>query len=127
MPPRRPLPARRGIGLQCEAGTQLFSVSAIRYYGQRMRGEQGTPRSLHGMMLQTLIGESRRIRRRDWMKAAIKSKARNLGRRIVRPFHKPVEPTGVALLIKLFGESCGRRAGENGAVREALPHRPGPR
>jgi glycosyltransferase involved in cell wall biosynthesis len=107
-----------------EAGSSLklahnFFGVGIRYYGKRLTAK-GQSDSLHNMMLGTLIGQRRSLRRRDWVKAAIVSKARKFGRTLSSPFRAKPKPTGAALLLDLFLESCGRRFGENKALGEAL-------
>jgi glycosyltransferase involved in cell wall biosynthesis len=107
-----------------EAGSSLklahnFFGVGIRYYAKRLTAKSET-NSLHSMMLGTLIGQRRTLRRRDWVKAAIVSKARSFGRRLTSPFRAKPKPTGSALLLDLFLESCGRRFGENEALGEAL-------
>ncbi len=107
-----------------EAGSSLklahnFFGVGIRYYGKRLTAK-GAGNSLHSMMLSTLIGERRSLRRRDWVKAAVVAKARTFGRRLTSPFRREPAPTGSALLLKLFLESCGKRFGENEALGEAI-------
>ncbi len=107
-----------------EAGSSLklahnFYGVGIRYYGRRLTAKSAG-NSLHSMMLGTLIGERRNLRRRDWVKAAVISKARKFGKRITSPFRAAPKPTGSALLLDLFLDSCGRRLGEHEALGEAL-------
>jgi glycosyltransferase involved in cell wall biosynthesis len=107
-----------------EAGSSLklahnFFGVGIRYYGKRLTAKSAG-NSLHSMMLGTLVGERRNLRRRDWVKAAVLSKAKKFGRRITSPFRAPPKPTGSALLLDLFLNSCGRRFGEHEALGEAL-------
>jgi glycosyltransferase involved in cell wall biosynthesis len=107
-----------------EAGSSLklahnFYGVGIRYYGKRLTAKSAG-NSLHSMMLGTLIGERRNLRRRDWVKAAVVSKAKRIGRRLTLPFRSPPKPTGSALLLDLFLDSCGRRFGEHEALGEAL-------
>ncbi len=107
-----------------EAGSSLklahnFYSVGIRYYGKRLTAKSET-HSLHSMMLATLIGQRRTLRRRDWVKAALISKARSFGKRLASPFRARPKKTGSALLLDLFVESCGHRFGENQALGEAL-------
>jgi glycosyltransferase involved in cell wall biosynthesis len=107
-----------------ESGSSLklahnFYGVGIRYYRQTMQGESAPP-SLSKMMMQTLIGERRNIRRRDWVKITLRNKVNKLGRRLAHPFRKPVQPTGAALFIDLFLRSCRRRLGEHGAIHQAV-------
>jgi glycosyltransferase involved in cell wall biosynthesis len=107
-----------------EAGSSLklahnFFGVGIRYYGKRLTAK-GQANSLHSMMLGTLIGQRRTLRRRDWVKAAVINKARSIGQRLTSPFRPKPKPTGAALLLDLFLESCGRRFGENKALGEAF-------
>jgi glycosyltransferase involved in cell wall biosynthesis len=112
-----------------EAGSSLklahnFYGVGIRYYGQRLT-TQSTGGSLHSMLLGTLIGGSltgkrRSPRRRDWMKAAVVNKARQLGRRITSPFRSQPKPTGSALLLDLFLSAASKRFAEHEALGEAI-------
>jgi glycosyltransferase involved in cell wall biosynthesis len=107
-----------------EAGSSLklahnFYGVGIRYYGRRLTAKSAG-NSLHSMMLSTLIGERRNLRRRDWVKAAVISKAKKFGRRLTSPFRAQPKATGSGLLLDLFLESCGRRFGEHEALGEAL-------
>jgi glycosyltransferase involved in cell wall biosynthesis len=104
-------------GSSLKLAHNLYGVG-IRYYGARIQPRDSSV-LLRGV-LQTLIGERRGIRKRDWVKAAVRSKVKRLGRRIVRPFRKPAPPTGAALLLNLFLKSCGHRLGEHQAIGEAL-------
>jgi glycosyltransferase involved in cell wall biosynthesis len=106
-----------------EAGSSLklahnFYGVGIRYYGRRMR-DPGAPASLTTTVLQTLLGE-RQPRRREWLGLAVKSKARKLARRLVRPFRKTPEKTGTALLMDLFVKACAGRVVEHPAIGKAI-------
>jgi glycosyltransferase involved in cell wall biosynthesis len=107
-----------------EAGSSLklahnFFGVGIRYYGKRLTAK-GAGNSLHSMMLGTLIGERRSLRRRDWVKAAVISKAKKIGRRLTSPFRPEPRPTGSGLLLDLFLRSCTKRFGEHEALGEAI-------
>ncbi len=107
-----------------EAGSSLklahnFFGVGIRYYANRLTAK-GQANSLHSMMLGTLIGQRRSLRRRDWVKAAVASKARKFAQRVTSPFRPKPRATGSGLLLDLFLESCGRRFGENPALGDAL-------
>jgi glycosyltransferase involved in cell wall biosynthesis len=107
-----------------EAGSSLklahnFFGVGIRYYGQRLTA-RSAGNSLHSMMLGTLIGQQRNLRRRDWVKAAVVSKVKKFGRRLTSPFRGEPKATGSGLLLELFLKSCGRRFGEHEALGEAV-------
>jgi glycosyltransferase involved in cell wall biosynthesis/predicted metal-dependent phosphoesterase TrpH len=99
-----------------EAGSSLklahnFYSVGIRYHTRRMaRKETSSP-----AMLKALVGE-RPFRKRDLFKAAVSHSAGAIGRRIRRRLgSKKQEPTGVALLSRLF----------RGSLRKRLPlHKP---
>jgi glycosyltransferase involved in cell wall biosynthesis len=107
-----------------EAGSSLklahniYGVG-IRFYGRKIRGENEKP-TVTSMMLDALIGEKRNIRKRDWVAASLKSKARNFGRRLVRPFRKPTEARGASLLMELFAGSVGQNIAKNDVIAAAL-------
>jgi glycosyltransferase involved in cell wall biosynthesis len=107
-----------------EAGSSVklahnFYGVGIRYYSRKV-ARKSSGKSLTGMMLGALVGEHKRMRRRDWVKAAVRSKAKKLGRSLSRPFRKKPPRTGSALLLDLFLASCKRRLGEQAALRDAL-------
>jgi glycosyltransferase involved in cell wall biosynthesis len=107
-----------------EAGSSLklahnFYGVGIRYYGRRV-ARRSSKNSLTGMMLGALVGEQRLTRRRDWVKAAVRSKAKKIGRKITSPFRRKPPRTGAALLLDLFMASCRRRLGEQPDLKDAL-------
>jgi glycosyltransferase involved in cell wall biosynthesis len=99
-----------------EAGSSLklahnFYSVGIRYHNRRMvRKETAT-----SAVLKALVGE-RTLRKRDLFKAAVSHGVGAMGRRLRRPLgRRKSEPTGVALLAKLF----------RGSLRNRLPsHKP---
>jgi glycosyltransferase involved in cell wall biosynthesis len=100
-----------------EAGSSLklahnFYGVGLRFHGQR-RGGATSP------VVQALVGDGRRVRRRDVVRAVVSSKARRIGRRLARPFARS-EPTGTALLKSLFLRSAGRRLGDHPVVGDAV-------
>ncbi len=107
-----------------EAGSSLklahnFFGVGIRYYGRTMqRGSAG--KTLHGLMLGKLIGETGNASRADWVRAAVASKARSLGRKLIKPFKKKKENTGAALLLDLFLGSAGKRLPANAPLMAAM-------
>ena len=107
-----------------EAGSSLklahnFFGVGIRYYGQRLTAKNAG-KSLHSMVLGTLIGERRNLRRWDWVRAVVVDKAKKIGRRLTSPFRPEPKATGSGLLLELFLKSCGRRFGEHEALGEAV-------
>jgi glycosyltransferase involved in cell wall biosynthesis len=114
-----------------EAGSSLklahnFFGIGIKYYRDRIDTASPAPASsTRSLVFKALVGEGRNgdnrpIRRRDAIKAVVKSKARGLGRKLVRPFRKPVEKTGSALLLDLFLDSCGKHLGGSTALKSAV-------
>jgi glycosyltransferase involved in cell wall biosynthesis len=107
-----------------EAGSSLklahnFFGVGIRYYGRKLNGSK-RPANMQEIMLRTLIGERRAIRRRDWVRVAVQRRIRKIGARLKRPFVKTIEPTGSALLLDLVIRSFARRARENPAINSAI-------
>jgi len=108
-----------------EAGSSLklahnFYGVGIKYFSRSMLPAKAKP-TLPTIMLQRLVGERSRFRRRDLVKMVVKSKARAIGGRIVRPFRraKP-EPTGTALLLNLFSDAFTKSVPKNDRITEAL-------
>jgi glycosyltransferase involved in cell wall biosynthesis len=112
-----------------EAGSSLklahnfFSVG-IKYFGRQFLPQGSKPTLTTGVM-QMLVGEKNRIRKRDLVKYVIKKKAGKIGRAMVKPFRrKPAPKSGVALLAELFANSCRARIGEHprltGAMRQGV-------
>jgi glycosyltransferase involved in cell wall biosynthesis len=104
-----------------EAGSSLklahnFYGVGIRYHTRQMATKQ-TPSTA---MLKALVGE-RTFRKRDLFKAAISHSAGVIGRRIRRPLGaKHQEPTGVALLSRLFRSSLRTRLPSHEPLVRAL-------
>jgi hypothetical protein len=114
-----------------EAGSSLklahnFFGIGIKYYRDRIDTAAPAPASsTRSLVFKALVGEGRNgdtrpIRRRDAIRAVVKSKARGLGRKLARPFRKPVEKTGSALLLELFLDSCGKHLGVSTALKSAV-------
>lgn len=93
-----------------EAGSSLklahnFYGVGIRYHTRQMARKQTSSTA----MLKALVGE-RTFRKRDLFKAAVSHSAGAIGRRIRRPLgSRRQEPTGVALLSRLFRGSLRTR------------------
>jgi glycosyltransferase involved in cell wall biosynthesis len=107
-----------------EAGSSLklahnFYGVGIRYYGRRI-ARKSSAHSLSGMMLGALVGDQKRLHRRDWVKAAVRSKAKKIGKSLIRPFKRKPRRTGTALLLDLFLASCRKRLGEQAELKHAL-------
>lgn len=109
-----------------EAGSSLklahnfFSVG-IRYYERNMSPANSAP-TLHTMLLQTLVGERPRIRKRDVIKGVLKNAMKNAGRRAMRPFSRRPRkaPGGTALVQQLFMNSFKRRITQHPRLGDAM-------
>jgi glycosyltransferase involved in cell wall biosynthesis len=107
-----------------EAGSSIklahnFYSVGIRYYADRLTGSSQKD-SLSSLMLGTLIGQRCNLRRRDWVKAAVVSKARSFGKRLASPFKPKPKATGAALLLDLFLDSAGKRFVQNKELGDAV-------
>ncbi len=71
-------------------------------------------------MLGAMVGERQKTRRRDWVKAAVRSKAKKFGRKLTSPFRRKPPRTGSALLLDLFLASCKKRLSEQSDLKDAL-------
>ena len=104
-----------------EAGSSLklahnFYSVGIRYHSHRM--VQKPTASTH--MLQALVGE-RPFRKRDMVRAAVKSSVGAMGRRFRSPLgSRKQEPSGTALLAKLFRQSVRKRIRSHPELIRAL-------
>jgi glycosyltransferase involved in cell wall biosynthesis len=106
-----------------EAGSSLklahnFYGVGIRYYGRKMR--QNAAMDMQDIVLRTLVGERRSIRRRDLVGAAVKRKFAKLANRLLPRFTAPKQPAGTALLLDLFIDSFRRHMDENPAIHLAV-------
>jgi glycosyltransferase involved in cell wall biosynthesis len=107
-----------------EAGSSVklahnFYSVGIRYYADRLT-PPSQKNSLNSLVLGSLIGQRKSLRRRDWVKAALINKARNFGQRLMAPFKPKPKATGATLLLDLFLESAGKRFGQQKALGEAV-------
>ncbi len=107
-----------------EAGSSVklahnFYSVGIRYYADRLT-PASQKNSLNSMVLGTLIGQRRSLRKRDWVKAAVVSKARSIGKRLVSPFKPKPKATGATLLLDLFLDSASKRFMKNKELGAAV-------
>jgi glycosyltransferase involved in cell wall biosynthesis len=107
-----------------EAGSSLklahnFYGVGIRYQ-QRKCAAKNTAVTTHGILIEKLLGEQRPVRRRDWIKFAVKEKLSNLRRSIARPLGFSTPPKGAALLTELFDNSCKKRLEQNPDIARAV-------
>ena len=104
-----------------EAGSSLklahnFYSVGIRYHNRRMAKKETSTTAV----LKALVGE-RTLRKRDLFKAAVSQSVGAVGRRIRRPLGtKKQEPTGVALVAKLFRTSLRDRISSHQPLMKAL-------
>ena len=107
-----------------EAGSSLklahnFYGVGVRYYQQKIQRKRKTG-SAHALMLRSLVGGNKALRRRDVVRAVVKSKAKSFGKRLVTPFRRKPQPTGAALLLELFSKSARRRIREDQPMLQAI-------
>ncbi|HEY2586769.1 MAG TPA: glycosyltransferase [Tepidisphaeraceae bacterium] len=104
-----------------EAGSSLklahnFYSVGIRYHTRCMAKKETSSTA----MLKALVGE-RTLRKRDLFKAALSHSVGAVGRRIRRPLGgKKSEPTGVALLSRIFRSSLQNRISSHKPLVQAL-------
>jgi glycosyltransferase involved in cell wall biosynthesis len=107
-----------------EAGSSLklahnFYGVGIRYHQKKCTAKSGAI-TMHGILIEKLLGEQRPVRRRDWVKFAVKEKLGTLGRAIKRPLGLSAKPKGAALLAELFDDSCRKRLEQNPEIAQAV-------
>ena len=110
-------------GSSLKLAHNFFSVG-IKYFGRQFLPTGSKPTLTTGVM-QMLVGEKPKFRKRDLVKYAISSRVGKIIRAICKPFaRKPVPKSGVALLAELFSTSCRDRIAEHphltGAMRNGV-------
>lgn len=110
-----------------EAGSSLklahnFLGVGIRYWTRNMAATASNGRpTLVAQALQTLVGDRRRLRKRDLVKSALRQGIASAGRRIASPFVRKRNPTsGTALLGDLAWKSLRQRPQERAVLRDAI-------
>jgi glycosyltransferase involved in cell wall biosynthesis len=106
-----------------EAGSSLklahnFYGVGIRYYQQKFQRKRRSGTT--GLILKSLVGGSRAIRRRDVVRAVVKSKAKSFGNRLILSFRRKPQPTGAALLLDLFMRSARQRLRDDRPLLDAI-------
>jgi len=107
-----------------EAGSSLklahnFYGVGVRYYQNRIARKKRTG-STQALMLKSLVGSNSALRRRDVVRAVVRSKAGSLGKRLMMPFRRKPRPTGAALLLDLVFKSARQRILKDGPMLDAI-------
>ncbi len=107
-----------------EAGSSLklahnFYGVGVRYYQNKIqRKRRANP--AHALMLKSLVGSNSKLRRRDVVRAVVRSKARSIGKRLITPFRQKPKPTGTALVFELFSKAARQRIRQDGPMLDAI-------
>jgi glycosyltransferase involved in cell wall biosynthesis len=108
-----------------EAGSSVklahnFYGVGVRYFQNKIQRKKRPTGSTNALILKSLVGSNRPIRRSDLVRAVVKSKAKSLGRRLSAPLRSKPKLTGTALLLQLVAKSARRRVQDDRLMLQAI-------